>query len=105
MSLKERKAWLHRGSHQIRRIFSIALRYCSHPVTCQDIASNNDVSRQAIEQFGELGRAILLGALRSRFSPPVSAESIKALKAAFKRQSRKEKVAKQEVQDDLNRHG
>lgn len=74
--------------------------YRSHPVTRQDIASNNDVARQAIEQFGELDRTILLGIRRSRFSPPVSAESIKALKTAFKRQSRKEKAAKQEVQDD-----
>jgi len=39
MSLKERKAWLHRGSHQIRRIFSVALRYRSHPVTRQDIGT------------------------------------------------------------------
>ncbi|ECJ3939504.1 TIGR03761 family integrating conjugative element protein [Salmonella enterica subsp. salamae] len=100
MSLKERKAWLHRGSHQIRQIFSVALRYRSHPVTRQDIASDNDIARKAIEQFGELDRAILLGSRRSRFSPPVSAESIKALKAAFKRQSRKGKAAKQEIQDD-----
>lgn len=100
MSLKERKAWLHRGSHQIRRIFSVALRYRSHPVTRQDIASNNDVARQAIEQFGEVGRAVLLGTRRSRFSPPVSAESIKLLKAASRRQSRKEKAAKQEVHND-----
>ncbi|QCT87962.1 PFL_4669 family integrating conjugative element protein [Escherichia sp. E4742] len=100
MSLKERKAWLHRGSHQIRQIFSVALRYRSHPVTRQDIASNNDAARQAIEQFGELDKPILLGIRRSRFSPPVSTESIKALKAAFKRQSSKEKAAKQEVQDD-----
>lgn len=100
MSLKERKAWLHRGSHQIRKIFSVALRYRSKPVTRQDIASNNDVARQAIEQFGEVDRAILLGTRRSRFSPPVSAESIKLLKAAFKRQSRQGKAVNQEVQDD-----
>lgn len=50
MSLKERKAWLHRGSHQIRRIFSVALRYRSHPLparilpqitTLPDRLSNN----------------------------------------------------------------
>lgn len=99
MSLKERKAWLHRGSHQIRRIFSVALRYRSHPVTRQDIASNNDIARQAIEQSGALGNAILLGTKRSRFSPPVSDESIKLLKAAFKRRSRQDKAAKREVQD------
>lgn len=99
MSLKERKA----------RYIAVAIKFAvSSRWPCvtvliplpADIASDNDIARQAIEQFGVLDRTILLGTRRSRFSPPVSAESIKALKATFKRQSRKEKAAKQEVQDD-----
>ncbi|VUS22584.1 AcaB family transcriptional regulator [Klebsiella spallanzanii] len=73
---------------------------CESQLEVWNLMPDNDIARQAIEQFGELDRAILLGTRRSRFSPPVSAESIKALKASFKRQSRKEKAAKQEVQDD-----
>lgn len=84
MSLKERKAWLHRGSHQIRRIFSVALRYHSVPVTRQDLAAKNDVARQATERLGELDKAVLLGSRRSRFSPPVNAESLRLLNAAMK---------------------
>ncbi|WP_115933995.1 PFL_4669 family integrating conjugative element protein [Escherichia coli] len=55
MSQKERNAWLHRGNHQIRHIFSVALHYRSHPVTRQDLASDNravfHATRYARETF------------------------------------------------------
>lgn len=100
ISLKERKAWLHRVSHQIRCIFSIAQRYRSLPVTRQDIASNNANAQQAIKQLGKLDRAILLGTRRSRYSPSVNVESIRLLKSAFKSLSHQEEATKQAGPDD-----
>ncbi|PLR35117.1 TIGR03761 family integrating conjugative element protein [Chimaeribacter californicus] len=84
MSLKTRKEWLHRGSHQIRRIFTAALRYRSFPVTRLDIAGDTEIAHQAAAHFGELETAVLLGTRRSRFSPPANPESLKLLSKALK---------------------
>ena len=79
ISLKRRNGLLQEGGYQIRRIFTVAMNYRSFSVNRQAFIIGDAVLELARRYFGELDDAILLGKKRSRFSPPVNAESLRLL--------------------------
>nr|WP_236849210.1 TIGR03761 family integrating conjugative element protein [Chania multitudinisentens] len=81
ISRQHRDHQLQESGYLLRKIFTVAMRYRSFPVNRQAFVTDDaDATlEQARDYFGELDEAILLGKKRSRFSPPVNAESLRLL--------------------------
>ncbi|EKN3347127.1 TIGR03761 family integrating conjugative element protein [Yersinia ruckeri] len=92
ISRQHRDDQLHQGGYQIRKIFSAAQHYRSFPVNRTDIVMETDTIYPAQQYFGDLDREVLLGKKRSRFSPPVNAESLRLLNKRSRHKSKDNKV-------------
>ncbi|MGL4860186.1 MAG: PFL_4669 family integrating conjugative element protein [Enterobacteriaceae bacterium] len=88
ISLQHRDYQLKEGGYQIRKIFSVAQHYRSFPVSRRDIVSESNTISPAQQYFGELDEGVLLGKKRSRFSPPVNAESLRLLNNLLRHKSK-----------------
>lgn len=91
ISRQHRDHQLQDCGHRIRKIFTTALRYRTFPVSRKDLLAESDSGgqAQARDYFGELDALILSGKKRSRFSPPVNAESLRLLNKQTRLKSRK----------------
>ncbi|CNF48829.1 MULTISPECIES: PFL_4669 family integrating conjugative element protein [Enterobacterales] len=92
ISRQHRDDQLHQGGYQIRKIFSAAQHYRSFPINRTDIVMETDTIHPAQQYFGDLDREVLLGKKRSRFSPPVNAESLRLLNKRSRHKSKDNKV-------------
>lgn len=92
ISLKRRNGLLQEGGYQIRRIFTVAMTYRSFPVSRKVFATQSEEACQAQQYFGEVDHEVLSGKKRSRFSPPVNAESLRLLNNRLRPKSRDHKV-------------
>ncbi|MFS6933715.1 PFL_4669 family integrating conjugative element protein [Klebsiella oxytoca] len=92
ISLKQRDKLLQEGGYQIRRIFTAAMNYRSFPVNRKMFVMQSDEIHQAQEYFGDLDDDVLSGKKRSRFSPPVNAESLRLLNDRLRQKARDNKV-------------
>ncbi|VXD06555.1 Integrating conjugative element protein, PFL_4669 family [Enterobacterales bacterium 8AC] len=79
ISRRHRDHQLQQGGYQIRRVFTVAQNYRSFPVSRKELSVDNIEMQNAQKHFGELDEEILFGKVRSRFSPPVNAESLRLL--------------------------
>lgn len=107
MSLKRRNKLLQEGGYQIRRIFTVAMDYRSFPVSRKVFVTQSEEIHQAQQYFGELDELVLFGKKRSRFSPPVNAESLRLLNKRLRHKSRDNKaVGEVDKQGDKDeKHG
>ncbi|HFV9294008.1 TPA: PFL_4669 family integrating conjugative element protein [Serratia fonticola] len=107
ISRQHRDDQLHQGGYQIRKIFSAAQHYRSFPVNRTDIVMDTEMIHPAQQYFGDVDREVLLGKKRSRFSPPVNAESLRLLNKRLRHTPQDHKVEgsidKQGDKDD--KHG
>ena len=92
ISRQHRDDRLHQGGYQIRRIFTVAMGYRSFPVNRRDIVMETETIPPAQQYFGALDEMVLFGKKRSRFSPPVNAESLRLLNNRLRHKSRENKV-------------
>ncbi|EKS3673666.1 TIGR03761 family integrating conjugative element protein [Salmonella enterica] len=83
ISRSRRDDFLNQGSRFIRRAYGRALGYRSLSVTRQDAFENTAVFQEAMNRFGEVDPAVMLGTKRSSFSPPVNRRSIDSLKRGY----------------------
>lgn len=92
ISRQHRDDRLHQGGYQIRRIFTVAMGYRSFPINRRDIVMETETIPPAQQYFGALDEMVLFGKKRSRFSPPVNAESLRLLNNRLRHKSRENKV-------------
>ncbi|CAI1912256.1 integrating conjugative element protein, PFL_4669 family [Serratia entomophila] len=92
ISRQHRDDHLHQGGYQIRKIFSAAQYYRSFPVNRSDIVMETETIHPAQHYFGVVDREVLLGKKRSRFSPPVNAESLRLLNKRLRHKPQGNKV-------------
>ncbi|HAF1609354.1 TPA: TIGR03761 family integrating conjugative element protein [Salmonella enterica] len=83
ISRSRRDDFLNQGSRFIRRAYGRALGYRSLPVTRRDAFEKTAVFQEAMNRFGEVEPAVMLGTKRSSFSPPVNRRSIDSLKRGY----------------------
>lgn len=91
ISRRYRDNQLQQGGYLIRRVFTVAQDYRSFPVSRKELSA--ECAQQAQKYFGELDDEILFGRVRSRFSPPVNAESLRLLNNRLRHQPGDTKVA------------
>ncbi|MBC3211070.1 PFL_4669 family integrating conjugative element protein [Serratia fonticola] len=92
ISRRHRDHQLQQGGYLIRRIFTVAHYYRSFPISRRELFSDSVVVQGAQKYFDKLDEDVLLGKVRSRFSPPVNAESLRLLNDQLQHKARETKV-------------
>jgi len=71
ISRSERDTLLDNGGHWVRSVYGVVQHYRPIKVTRDDIRLDTSAGKDAIARFGLPADAIMSGALRSSFSPPL----------------------------------